>query len=146
MAWVVGSLLVVLALIGSLSGAHAGGHGLWGPAVGVALLAGWLAAAANDSGSALAWTLAGTCATVFAASAALAVTALRARHQPSAVGSGLVGAEGRVVTELAPHGVVQVRGERWSAESLSGVLPEGTVVRVVSRDGVRLRVWSEEGQ
>ena len=46
---------------------------------------------------------------------------------------------------LAPTGVVTVRGETWSAESLSGPLGPGLPVHVVGVEGVRLKVWSVHG-
>jgi membrane-bound ClpP family serine protease len=49
------------------------------------------------------------------------------------------------VTELTPVGVVQVAGESWTAESVSGRLPAGAPVHVLNVRGVRLEVWSEMG-
>jgi membrane-bound ClpP family serine protease len=47
------------------------------------------------------------------------------------------------VTELTPEGTVRVRGETWSAESMSGRVPMGAPVHVMEIDGLRLRVWSD---
>ena len=76
------------------------------------------------------------------AAGALALPALR-RRQPT-VGSGrLWGANGVAVTDLTPHGTVRVRGETWTAESMSGRLPAGAAIEVMEVDGLHLRVWSD---
>ena len=148
MAWLIGAALVVLVGAASLSGVHAGGHGLIGPVVAAALAVAWFVAAAGSGAtSASAWWLAGTCVAVCVISASVALPALRYRR------TGLVdartahaGEEGRATTDLDPVGVVQLAGESWTAESVSGRVPAGATVHVVSVDGVRLRVWSEEGE
>lgn len=148
MAWLIGAALVVMVATASLSGVHAGGHGLLGPVLAVALAVGWLVAA-TDAGttSATAWWLAGTCAAVCVASVSVALPALRYRRMQPAVGAPVLpGETGRAVTELDPVGVVQLGGESWTAESVSGRVPVGSEVHVVSVEGVRLRVWSEEGE
>ena len=147
MGWLIGALLVVLVAAASLGGVHVGGHGLIGPAVAVGLALGWfLAAAASGATSATAWWLAGTCAAVCVVSASVALPAIRYRRMAPAVGEPTrPGESGRAVTDLDPVGVVQLAGESWTAESVSGRVPAGAEVRVVSIDGVRLRVWSEEG-
>ncbi len=57
----------------------------------------------------------------------------------------LRGASGVALTDLTPQGVVQVRGETWSAESVSGPLPVGAAVHALTARGARLEVWSEAG-
>ena len=122
MAWLIGAVLVVMAGTAAVVGAHAGPHGLFGPVAAVGLAVGWfLAASTAGATSGTAWWLAGTCAAACAVSAGLALPA------------------------LDPVGVVQLHGESWTAESVSGTVPAGAEVRVVSVDGVRVRVWSEEG-
>jgi membrane-bound ClpP family serine protease len=54
------------------------------------------------------------------------------------------GSMGVAVGELAPSGIVRVRGESWSATSLNGPIHDGDTVQVVSIDGVRLSVWRDE--
>jgi membrane-bound serine protease (ClpP class) len=67
--------------------------------------------------------------------------AVRARRLPPATGrTPLIGTEGVVTTVLSPKGVVQVAGERWSAESTGAPVPTGTTVRVVGVEGLTLRV------
>jgi membrane-bound ClpP family serine protease len=55
----------------------------------------------------------------------------------------LEGAEGVAQNDLHPSGIVRVRGENWSAESMNGDIPAGTRVQVIRVSGVRLHVWGE---
>ncbi|MGH9068750.1 MAG: NfeD family protein, partial [Acidimicrobiales bacterium] len=48
------------------------------------------------------------------------------------------------VTALSPSGTVRVRGDTWSAVSISGAVPAGSPVHVAGMEGLRLEVWSEE--
>jgi membrane-bound ClpP family serine protease len=58
----------------------------------------------------------------------------------------LEGLEGVTVSELAPDGIVRVRGELWSAVSLHGTVPARSPVQVFRHAGVRLEVWGDEAQ
>ena len=147
MAWLIGAVLGVMVGAVAVVGAHAGPHGLLGPLAALGLAVGWfLAATSAGATSGTAWWLAGTCAAACAVSVTLAVPALRYRRLGPMVGvPATPGEAGRAVTPLDPVGVVQLHGESWTAESVSGTVPAGAEVRVVSVDGVRLRVWSEEG-
>ena len=147
MAWLIGAVLVVMVGTVAVVGAHAGPHGLFGPLAAVGLAVGWfLTATTAGATSGTAWWLAGTCAAACAVSLMLAVPALRYRRAGPAVAlPAAPGEAGRALTALDPVGVVQLHGESWTAESVSGPVPAGAEVRVVSVDGVRLRVWSEEG-
>ena len=76
----------------------------------------------------------------------LTATALRQRLRGElALLPPVWGATGVAVTDLTPVGVVQVAGETWSAESVSGPLPAGAPVHALKARGVRLEVWSEAG-
>ena len=76
----------------------------------------------------------------------MASTALGQRLRGTLVGlTALRGSDGVAVTALSPVGVVQVSGEKWTAESVSGRLPAGAPVHVLGVRGVRLEVWSEAG-
>ncbi len=69
--------------------------------------------------------------------------ALRAQRSPVRTGrESLVGRLGVVHRSLDPIGLVQVGGERWTAEPVDpGVeIPGGTHVEIVSVDGLRLKV------
>ena len=70
---------------------------------------------------------------------------LRAQRQKVQTGrEGLVGAVGVARSQLGPEGTVLVQGEIWTAESVDGVIPAGSRVRVTQVDGLRLRVKKEE--
>jgi membrane-bound serine protease (ClpP class) len=70
---------------------------------------------------------------------------LRARFTPVQTGSRTVlGADGVVLTPLDPVGVVRVKGESWTARSLSGPVETGARVWVVNVDGLTLEVAPEE--
>jgi membrane-bound ClpP family serine protease len=47
------------------------------------------------------------------------------------------------MSQLAPEGIVRVRGELWSAISINGTVPMSTPVQVVRAAGVRVEVWGE---
>ena len=74
-------------------------------------------------------------------------TGLRNRPSSSPVVTGkevLEGTAGVALTDLDPRGTVRVRGETWSAESLSTPVPAGATVRVVRVRGVNLVVEPEK--
>lgn len=52
----------------------------------------------------------------------------------------LVGTEGTVIRDLQPVGVVNVAAEEWTAETVRGEPRRGDRVRVVSMDGLTLKV------
>ena len=108
----------------------------------------WLAVALVVGGmSGLGWVLAGFAAAVSAASVALALPALRVRQMPPPLDKlPAAGEPGRAATVLDPVGVVQMKGESWTAESVNGRVPAGAEVRVVSTDGMKLRVWSDQAE
>ncbi len=72
----------------------------------------------------------------------LVVMALRAQKlRPTTGYEGLIGKTGRVTQTLDPVGMVQVWGERWSAESASGELIEkGLEIEVVEAGDMRVKV------
>ncbi|MEA2575006.1 MAG: hypothetical protein QOH93_2304 [Chloroflexia bacterium] len=65
------------------------------------------------------------------------------RFRPAVGREGLVGQLAETRTDLAPGGMVFVAGELWQAMSSNGSVPSGQQVRVVSVDGLRLRVEPE---
>ncbi|MFP4703509.1 MAG: NfeD family protein [Spirochaetaceae bacterium] len=82
-------------------------------------------------------------AAVSAAFFVLVITKIIASSRIPAVHAeyGMSGYEGLAVEELAPAGMVKIRGERWTARSYSGTpIPEGTPVRVRGRQGMELLV------
>src|SRR5579875_1309395 len=146
--WAVGGLLA-LATAGVVAlGVHAGGHGWLVPLPVLVLAGAWaLTAAAGDWAAAAGWALASLTVLAALLGAALVVPAIAYRHHPGpgAGAEGLVGATGVALGPLSPVGVVNVKNETWSAQSLSGPLPAGAPVHVVKVEGLRLLVWSEAG-
>ena len=70
---------------------------------------------------------------------------IRAQRRKVTTGrEGLVGAVGVARSQLNPEGTVFVQGEIWTAESVDGVIPAGSRVRVTQVEGLRLRVKKEE--
>ncbi len=64
-----------------------------------------------------------------------------ARRRPVTTGGeALVGARGEVRQELAPEGLVFVRGALWRAVADPSPIPVGSEVRVVGRKGLQLQV------
>jgi membrane-bound ClpP family serine protease len=143
--WGTGAILLVLLAATVLFCAHAGGHAWFVPLPAFALAALW-AFTASARSPAAGWWLLTLSAVACGGAVVIAGTALRQRFQASLVVCTPVrGASGAAVTALSPVGVVQVGGETWSAESVSGTLPAGVPVHVLSVRGVRLLVWSEVG-
>ena len=61
------------------------------------------------------------------------------RKLVSGLGSA-VGNKGKVVTTLAPEGVIRIGDELWDAKSTSGTVDIGEEVTVVEEDGLKLTV------
>jgi len=76
----------------------------------------------------------------------IAVTAgLRAqRLRPVSGMDSLIGARGIATTDCTPYGTVQVKSELWSAVATGGFISAGQPVRVVGREGLKLRVSAED--
>jgi len=64
----------------------------------------------------------------------------RALRRPLDGAAAMLGSEGRVVSPLAPEGLVRVKGELWRARSASGRIDTGEEVTVVRQDRLRLLV------
>jgi len=56
----------------------------------------------------------------------------------------LVGARGEAREEIAPEGMVYVRGALWRAIAEGGPIHAGAPVRVVGRKGLQLQVAAQE--
>lgn len=65
------------------------------------------------------------------------------RVRPTHDLEGLIGEIGEARTSISDDGSVQVAGELWSAGSDQSI-PEGSKIRVVGRDGFRLKVEQVE--
>jgi membrane-bound ClpP family serine protease len=142
-------ILVVVALAIAV-GVHTGPHGLvaagaLGIAASVGFVIGIIALAPTGTRTFVAWFLLAATGLISVGAVAAGAVALPAlRRRQAAIGAGgLFGADGVAVTELTPEGTVRVRGETWSAESMSGRVPMGAPVHVMEIDGLRLRVWSD---
>jgi membrane protein implicated in regulation of membrane protease activity len=67
--------------------------------------------------------------------------AMRLRHKGSTTRDDqLIGVEGVVLRDLRPRGVVQIASEHWTAEALNGTPRKGDRVRVVSVEGLKVKV------
>lgn len=53
---------------------------------------------------------------------------------------GMVSSRGKVVSPLAPDGVIRIKGELWEATSAEGNINTGEEVTVVAQDGLKLVV------
>lgn len=144
------AVILLLVVVGAvIAGLHAGPHGLTAAGVvGGLASVGVLAALFATAGSAITTLSIGLAAGTVAISVGAlsvgvrSVSALRSR--PAAVDpTRLWGAEGVATSELAPSGTVRVRGETWSAESVSGRIPAGSPVHVMEVNGLRLKVLSD---
>ena len=62
------------------------------------------------------------------------------RQKPLEKLPDMVGSRGKVVSPLAPEGLIRIEGELWVAKSASGKMNLGNKVAVVKQDGLRLVV------
>jgi len=62
------------------------------------------------------------------------------RRKPLVGLPDMVGSKGKVVSPLAPEGLVRIRGELWVAQSESGEMNSGEEIIVVGQDGLKLVV------
>ena len=53
---------------------------------------------------------------------------------------GMIGGRGEVVSQLAPEGMIKIKGELWVAKSASGRMDPGDEVIVVEQDRLKLIV------
>ncbi len=52
----------------------------------------------------------------------------------------MVGGKGKVLSPLAPQGVIKIKGELWEATAAGGRIDPGEEVTVVEQDGLKLVV------
>ncbi len=65
----------------------------------------------------------------------------RALSRKAVVGmSALIGGRGKVVSPLAPEGLIRISSELWTAKSIEGNIDKGEGVTVVGLDGLKLIV------
>ena len=145
--WVITGVLLGMVCLATAIGFHAGPH-THSVAVALgALGAGWIGYVLASRGAGpVIWSLLGADIFVAAGVGALAWKGLSG-GDAATKGSHLThleGLEGVAVSELAPEGIVRVRGELWSAVSLHGVVPARSPVQIFRHSGVRLEVWGDE--
>lgn len=67
--------------------------------------------------------------------------AVRGRNYPVISGNeALIGASGIATSDLNPNGLVRVRGEEWTANTDGATIQKGEQVKVVSIEGLRMKV------
>jgi membrane protein implicated in regulation of membrane protease activity len=146
LVWAGVAVLATLMAATLVVSAHAGGHAWFVPLPGAVFTVMWFVAVVGGHRSAASWWLLAAGAAFSGVAVIVAVGVLRARVTGRRISvASLVGAEAVVVHPLELVGIVRLRGETWTAESLSGPLAVGTTVHVVRAQGLRLLVWSEAG-
>jgi membrane protein implicated in regulation of membrane protease activity len=145
--WVVAGVLLGIVLLTSLAGFHLGPHAhIVAGAVGV-IAALWLVFMAADGRAApLLWVLLSADVVVSAGVGILAWYGLSGHSTTGYRLNHLQGGEGIAVNDLAPKGIVRVRGEQWSAVSVNGTVRAGGKVQVLGVSGVHLDVWGEDAE
>ena len=143
--WVIAGVLLGLVVLTSLVGFHSGPHAhVVAGGIGV-LAAAWLIVMAVDGRSApILWALLSADLVVSAGVGVMAWYGLSGRATAGHRVVSLEGAEGVAVSDLAPEGIVRVRGEQWSAVSVNGTVRAGTQVQVLRTSGIHLEVWGED--
>jgi membrane protein implicated in regulation of membrane protease activity len=68
----------------------------------------------------------------------------RALRKPIVAPPNMVGKRGKVVSPLAPEGLVRIDGELWIANSDGETIDAGNEVVVVAQDGLKLVVHAAE--
>jgi membrane-bound ClpP family serine protease len=143
--WVIAGVLLGLVVLASLVGFHSGPHAHVVAGVVGVLAAAWLVFMAVDGRSApVLWALLSADLVVSVGVGLMAWNGLSRRGTSAHQISSPEGAEGVAVSDLAPEGIVRVRGEQWSAASVNGTVRSGTRVQVLRRAGVHLEVWGED--
>jgi membrane-bound serine protease (ClpP class) len=137
---------LIFAVFGFAVDVQAGAPRVW-TAIGTAsMLYGSLFLFRDDMSVPLVWILG-----VFGLTAAFVLAGLpsliRARFSSPTIGrEGFVGEMGTAVGELAPDGVVSVRGATWRARTNRATpIPDGGAVRVIGIDGLVLDVEPDAG-
>ncbi|GAC1409366.1 MAG: nodulation protein NfeD [Actinomycetota bacterium] len=78
--------------------------------------------------------------TAFFSVVAQAVVKARRMPKPASEFPIATGAQGVVVRSCEPDGIVRAGGEQWSAVADGAAIPEGTAVRIVSIEGLKVHV------
>jgi len=143
--WVVAGILIGLALATALAGFHVGPHLHVAAGVIGMVAAAWLVVmVVHGQSQATLWALLVAMLVVSAGAVSVGWYGLSGRGTIAYHPEMIEGAEGVAVVDLAPEGLVRVRGEQWSATSVNGTARAGTRVQVLRVSGLRLEVWAEE--
>ena len=143
--WITAGILLGLVVLASLVGFHLGPHLHLAAGVFGILAAAWLVLMVVDGLSApVLWALLSVVLVVSAAAVAIGWYGLSGRGTVGYHPARLEGTEGVAVGDLAPEGLVRVRGEQWSGTSVNGTARAGTRVQVLRVSGLHLEVWAEE--
>ena len=143
--WAGVGVLLGLVFLTTLLGLHIGPHAhAVGSIIGIFAAAWLIVVALESSPRPLAWTLLGADVIVTGGIGFLAVRGLKFNATHSIHKDRLESASGTAVTSLSPDGIVNVRGEQWSATSLNGSIEAGHPIQVVRVNGLRLEVWGEQ--
>jgi membrane-bound ClpP family serine protease len=145
--WIITGVLLGMVCLATATGFHTGPHAHSMAVALGALGAGWISyVLVSGSAGPVIWSLLGVDLFVAAGVGALAWKGLSGGKAATEASHliQLEGLEGVAVSELAPEGIVRVRGELWSAISLQGTMPAGSPVQVFRHAGVRLEVWDSQ--
>jgi len=143
--WIIAGVLLGLVVLASLVGFHSGPHAHVVAGVVGVLAAAWLIVMAVDGRSPpILWALLSADLIVSGGVGIMAWYGLSGRATAGRSVVSLEGAEGVALSDLAPEGVVRVRGEQWTAVSVNGTVPKGTRVQVLRTAGIHLEVWGED--
>jgi membrane-bound serine protease (ClpP class) len=83
-----------------------------------------------------AWAVIGTMLFIF--------TTVTLKKQATIGLPSMIGTKGKVASRLAPEGMVNIKGELWTAQSSEGTIGEGEDVIILSQDGLKLIVRKAE--
>jgi membrane-bound ClpP family serine protease len=143
--WIVAGVLLGAVVLASVAGFHLGPHAHMAAAVIGVLAAAWLVLMAMSSyGGPVLWVLLSADVVIATGIGVMGWVSLTRTDEGTGRSTGrLEGDEGTAVSDLTPEGIVRVRGEEWSAESVNGTVAAGSRVQVLRTKGVRLEVWAE---
>ena len=126
--WIITGVLLGMFCLAAILGFHPGPHAHGVAGVLGVLVSGWLVYVLIERGSGPGlWSILGADLLVAAGLGALAWKGISEyRHEVAAEHRHpLEGAEGVAVSDLAPGGIIRIRGEEWSAISVNGTARQG---------------------
>lgn len=145
--WLVAEFLLGFVVLATLAGFHVGPHSHLAAGVGGVLAAIWLLVmAATGQAEPLLWIVLGADVAVSAGVGTMAWKGIETSRLSALSSSStrIIGSQGVAANNLDPDGIVNVRGESWSATSLNGWIEKGRHVQVIEVEGIHLGVWGEE--